>query len=102
MSVDWADTGADLSDADMTGTEVYAANVNKKTKLFGARIDPDSELAEMSQAITTARLRRSGEGQSLDNLSIPSDLIALVTDIEATARRLSGNGQTLWLNLLLG
>lgn len=66
MSVDWADTGADLSDADMTGTEVYPANVNKKMKLFGARIDPDSELAEMSQAITTARLRRSGDLDGFD------------------------------------
>jgi hypothetical protein len=60
-------TGCDLRDADLTGAEVYPANVSKKTKICGALgIDPGSELAAMYQAITTAKLRRSGEPDEFD------------------------------------
>ena len=57
---------ADLRDADLSGAEVYPANVSKKTKFWGARIDPDSELAMLSQEIKTAKLRRSGEPDEFD------------------------------------
>jgi len=57
--------GADLREVDLIGAEVYPANFSKKTKLFGARIDPVSELAEMSQAITTAKLRAQASQTSL-------------------------------------
>src|SRR6266480_2349230 len=59
-------SGADLREADLTGAEVYPANVNKKTNLSGIRTDPDSDLATMSKAIVTARLRRSTDVDLFD------------------------------------
>ncbi len=60
-------SGADLREADLTGAEVYPANVNKKTKFWDAvGIDSGSELATMYQAITTAKLRRSGKPDEFD------------------------------------
>ena len=59
-------SGADLREADLTGAEVYPCGHNKRTKLWATRIDPDSELATMSQEITTAKLRRSGEPDEFD------------------------------------
>src|SRR6266480_742589 len=57
---------ADLREAKLTGTETYPCGHDKKTKFWGARIDSGSELATMSQEITTAKLRRSGEPDEFD------------------------------------
>jgi uncharacterized protein YjbI with pentapeptide repeats len=59
-------SGCDLTGADMSDVDVYPSNLSKKTKLWDARIDPGSELAAMSQAITKARLRRSDDVEEFD------------------------------------
>ncbi len=50
---------ANLEDACLENVDGYPLNADKYTKLWGARIDSGSELATMSQAIVTARLKRS-------------------------------------------
>src|SRR6266576_1421525 len=71
-------SGADLREADLTGAEVYPANVSKKTDLSGVRTDPDSELATMSQAIVTARLRRSTDVDEFDLYQAEKETAALL------------------------
>jgi len=58
--------GADLREADLIDAEVYPANVSKKTKLWGVKHRRHSELAEMSQAVTAARLKRSTDVDEFD------------------------------------
>jgi hypothetical protein len=57
---------ADLREADLTGAEIYPCGYNKRTKLWATKIDPDSELSTMSQAIVTARLKRSTDVDDFD------------------------------------
>ncbi len=78
-------SGADLREADLTGAEVYPCGHNKRTKLWATRIDPDSELATMSQEITTEKLRRSGESDEFDLYQAEKDTAAL---LDPNAKRL--------------
>ncbi|HEU0046856.1 MAG TPA: pentapeptide repeat-containing protein [Nitrososphaera sp.] len=78
-------SGADLREADLTGAEVYPANVNKKTNLSGVRTDPDFELATLSQAIVTARLRRSTDVDEFDLYQAEKETAAL---LDPNAKRL--------------
>ncbi len=57
---------ANLENACLENVDGYPLNADKYTKLWGARIDPDSELATLSREISTAKLRRSGEPDEFD------------------------------------
>jgi len=70
---------ASLEDACLENVDGYPLNADKYTKLWGARIDVGSELATMSQAIKTARLRRSGEPDEFD-LHIAQKAVELLLD----------------------
>jgi hypothetical protein len=57
---------ADLREACLENVDSYPLNADKRTKLWDARIDPGSELAAMSQAVTKAKLRRSDDVEEFD------------------------------------
>jgi len=70
-------TGADMRYCDVSGTDFreailenvdgYPLNVDKRTKFWDSKIDPNSELSVLSASIKTEKLRRrSGEPDEFD------------------------------------